>query len=181
MSRAFCPFHRFLPFFSVQPSRLCRHPSLLWLNFRIARPESPPGMSQGSTCPGSCPKLFPEPCVRRLAGKARVPDHEIRKDFDLAGRFHNAHAGYRACNLRQPAGHGEDEISVSNRENRWQKEWKTKRDAPLRAELRQGTIHRSLLTLQRFDQRVRKLQILFQRKTTNASALGGAHETNKVH
>ena len=46
--------------------------------------------------------------------------------------------------------------------------------------LRQSAVHRSLLTFQGFDQRVRKLQIVFQRKTTSANPLSRAHETNKV-
>jgi hypothetical protein len=59
-------------------------------------------------------------------------------------------------------------------------EWKTKHDTPFRAKLRQRTIRESLLALQRFDQCVRKVQILFQRKPTGANRLSGTDETDKV-
>jgi hypothetical protein len=58
---------------------------------------------------------------------------------------------------------------LSNGINGWHKEWKTEHDTPFRTKLRQRAIHQGLLTSQRFDQRVRKLQILLQRKTMGAN------------
>jgi hypothetical protein len=109
-----------------------------------------------------------------------MPSHEIRKGFDLARRFHDAHPSYRSSHLCQFAGRCEDQIGVSDGKDCRHEEWKTKHDTPFRAKLRQRTIRESLLTLQRFDQCVRKVQILFQRKPTGANRLSGTHETDKV-
>ena len=72
------------------------------------------------------------------------------------------------------------QIGVSDGKDCRREEWKTKHDTPFRVKLRQRTIRESLLTLQRFDQCVRKVQILFQRKSTGANRLSGTHETDKV-
>ena len=82
--------------------------------------------------------------------------------------------------IGQFAGHCEDQIGVSDGKDCRHEEWKTKHDTPFRAKLRQRTIRESLLTLQRFDQCVRKVQILFQREPTGANRLSGTHETDKV-
>src|SRR5260370_42366807 len=109
-----------------------------------------------------------------------MPCHEIRKSFDFARRFDDAYTSHRSGDPCQPAGHSEDQIGLSDGEYRWYKERKTKCDTPLRAKLRQRTINQRLLALQRFDQRMRYLQVLFQRKTTGANPQGGTHETNKI-
>ena len=103
-----------------------------------------------------------------------MPRHEIRKAIDLARRFHDAYTSHPCGDLCQFAGHSENQIRLSDRKDRRDKEWKTKHDATLHTKLRQGTIHQGLLPSQRFDQRVRKLQILFQRKTTSANPQSGA-------
>jgi hypothetical protein len=100
-----------------------------------------------------------------------MPCHEIRKGFDLPRRFHYAYTSHGSGDLCQLAGHSEDQIGLSDGKDRRHKEWKTKRDTPLRAKLCQRAIHQGLLTLRRFDQRVRKLQIFFQGKTTGANPL----------
>jgi hypothetical protein len=84
-----------------------------------------------------------------------MPSHEMRKGFDLARRFHDAHPSYLSSHLCQFAGHREDQIGVRDGKDCRQEEWKTKHDTPFRAKLRQRTIRESLLTLQRFDQCVR--------------------------
>jgi hypothetical protein len=43
-----------------------------------------------------------------------MPSHEIRKGFDLAQRFHDAHPSYRSSHLCQFAGHREDQIGLSD-------------------------------------------------------------------
>jgi quinol monooxygenase YgiN len=43
-----------------------------------------------------------------------MPSDEIRKGFDLARRFHDAHPSYRSSHLCQFAGHCEDQIGVSD-------------------------------------------------------------------
>ena len=86
-----------------------------------------------------------------------MPCHEIRKSVDFARRFDDAYTSHRSGHPRQPAGHSEDQIGLSDGKYRWYKEWKTKRDTPLRAKLRQRAIHQRLLALQRFDQCVRKV------------------------
>ena len=118
--------------------------------------------------------------MRRFSSESRVPCHEIGKGFDLARGFYDTHTGYGGGDLRQFTGHSDDQICLSNGKDRRHEEWKSQRDPTLDAELRERAIHQSLLTLQRFDQGVRKLQILFQRKATCANPLSGAHETKKV-
>jgi hypothetical protein len=109
-----------------------------------------------------------------------MPGHEIWKGLDLARRFHDACTSYLSGHLCQLAGHSEDHVGSSDGKDRGHKEWKTKSDTTLDAELGERPIHPSLLTLQRFDQGVGKLQILLQRKTTGANPLSGAHKANKV-
>ncbi len=57
-----------------------------------------------------------------------MPSHEIRKGFDLAQRFHDAHSSYRSSHLCQFAGHCEDQIGLSDGKDSRYEEWKTKRD-----------------------------------------------------
>src|SRR6266446_1355002 len=85
--------------------------------------------------------------MRRFSSESRMPSHEIRKGFDLARRFHDAHPSYRSSHLCQFAGHCEDQIGVSDGKDCRHEEWKTKHDTPFRAKLRQRTIRESLLTL----------------------------------
>jgi len=76
-----------------------------------------------------------------------MPSYEIRKGFDLARRFHDAYTRYRSSHLCQFAGHCEDQIGLSDGKDCRNEEWKTKRDTPFRAKLRQRTIREGLLTL----------------------------------
>src|SRR6267143_3619330 len=39
--------------------------------------------------------------MRRFSSESRMPSHEIRKGFDLARRFHDAHPSYRSSHLCQ--------------------------------------------------------------------------------
>src|SRR5438309_5232966 len=39
--------------------------------------------------------------MRRFSSESRMPSHEIRKGFDLARRFHDAHSSYRSSHLCQ--------------------------------------------------------------------------------
>src|SRR6267142_83846 len=133
-----------------------------------------------SNCPGSHSQLLAEPLVSGFSAESWMPGHEIRKGLDLARRFHNAYASHPGGDLCQSAGHSKDQIGLSDGKDRRHKERKTEHDTPLRAKLRQRAIHQGLLTSQGFDQRVRKLQILFQRKTARANPQSGAYKTNKV-
>jgi len=128
-----------------------------------------------SNCPSSHPQLFAEPSVSGFRTESWVPCHEIRKSLDLARRFHDPYTSHPSGNLCQPARHSEDQIGLSNDIDGWHKEWQTEHDPPLRTKLRERAIHQGLLTIQRFDQRVRRLQILLQRKTMRANPQSGAH------
>src|ERR1700731_4676452 len=133
-----------------------------------------------SNCPSSHPQLFTEPSVSGFSAESWVPCHEIRKSLDLARRFHDPYTSHPSGNLCQSARHSEDQIGLSNGINGWHKEWKTEHDPPLRTKLCQRAIHQGLLTSQRFPQRVRKLQILLQRKTARATPQSGPYETTKI-
>jgi hypothetical protein len=109
-----------------------------------------------------------------------MPAHEIGKRFDLARRFNHPQTHHRRGDLGQLARDRQDQIGFGDGEDRGQKERKSQRGPPLCAQLRQRSIHRSLSTIQRFDDRVRQLQILFERKTTGTNRLSGPNNTDEI-
>ena len=97
--------------------------------------------SNCSDDPNSRPQLFTKPFVSRFVGESRMPCHEIRKGLHLTRRFHDAHTSHDRSDLCQSARHRENQVSLCDGKDCGHKEWQSKRDAPLRAKLRQSAIH----------------------------------------
>jgi len=125
-------------------------------------------------------QLVGKPGMGRFARESWMPCHEVWKSFDFARRSHHPHTSYGSRNLGQPEGHGQDQVGVRNGKDRRHEKRQSDRDAPLCPKLRQRPIHHSLLTIEGFDQGVRQLQILFERKSTGPDRLGRSDETNKI-
>src|SRR5215470_8275089 len=114
-------------------------------NFVADVSASPPTRTMSaSNCsdgPNSRPQLFMKPFVSRFIGESRMQCHEIRKGLDLTRRFHDQYTSHDRSHLCQSARHCENQVSLWDGKDCGHKEWQSKRDAPLRAKLRQSAIH----------------------------------------
>jgi len=90
-----------------------------------------------------------------------MPDHEIRKAFDLGGQLHYRYIGHRRGDLSQPAGDGEDHIAASDSEDCRYKERDTKHGTSSQAPFRQRPVDRRLLTFPGLDDGMREVEIFF--------------------
>src|SRR4030095_14889609 len=63
------------------------------------------------------PQMVTKPCVFSFRTESGMPDHEIRKAFDLGGQLHYRYIGHRRGDLSQPAGDGEDHVAASDSED----------------------------------------------------------------
>ena len=109
-----------------------------------------------------------------------MPGHEIRKAFDLVRRLHDTHICSRRSDRSESAGDREDQVAARDHEDGRHEERKAEHGTPSQAALRQGPVHRRLLTSPRLDDGVRKVEIFFQRETSGADLLRSADQAHEV-
>src|SRR5947199_10001503 len=104
--------------------------------------------------------MVTKPCVFSFRTESGMPDHEIRKAFDLGGQLHYRYDGDRRGDLPQPAGDGEDHVAASDSEDCRYKERDTKHGTSSQARFLQRPVDRRLLPFQVLYDRLREVVIL---------------------
>jgi hypothetical protein len=95
--------------------------------------------------------------MRRFLVQAGVPRHEIWEWFDFPWWFHQTYAIEWPNDLRQLPRRSQHQVGVPDCEYCRRKKWNAEGNMPLRTELSQRTVHRSLLARPRLDRYMRKL------------------------
>ena len=110
-----------------------------------------------------------------------MPSHEIGQASDFTRRFDNPYVRKRCHDLGQPSRHRYHQIGACDAENRGHEERNTPHRLSFQTEVCEGSIDRSLLSFPRFNDCVRKVQILFRRKSSWMLPLAPSYETNEVY